>query len=458
MSTDSNDLHMSLPGTNHKRMHNIVCEKRGEKNIAYAVKILTPAEDDEILGIDNLEELDILSRVVHPNIIHASKIQLLQNGEFAALLPLADRTLSDYHNEKTQIKLPMLHKIAHALNFFHQNGILHLDVKEDNVVVIAGNPYLIDFGLSCYINSKKVKLLSERISPAYRPPDVFATAEYSSASDVWSFGVMMLNMLSAKTPWVLDINPVLFKVKTIPEIITLHLLDPTFISSKLQNVSPIYREKAIQLLLKIFNPDPSTRPTMASILIDPLFADFTTSISTPRTIIPEFKEPKEYNPYHRDIVKLLVSWATTIYPNFPVKTLFLAIDLYNRMASTKDHENTSLIAAACLFMAGKLVAIYKEGYDINLPKFVEQVQKLVPEITASAILEAEKSIIVDLKAILYVSRYYDVCETKEELLHYFFSIIMSKDVTLYNKQQLPPPKDTRYIDGITIQEFLTPTS
>ena len=43
MSTDSNDLHMSLPGTNHKRMHNIVCEKRGEKNIAYAVKILTPA-------------------------------------------------------------------------------------------------------------------------------------------------------------------------------------------------------------------------------------------------------------------------------------------------------------------------------------------------------------------------------------------------------------------------------
>lgn len=410
----------------------------------FAFKYILPDASYKTIGLDSLNEIDILTRVNHPHIIHAPKIVTSHNCEIdgiAVILPLADRTLHDILKDvraTTETKLPILYKLATAVEFLHRSGILHLDIKSTNVVLQdlnANHPYLIDFGLSMVVDNAAVGRYnrSTLVTIDHRAPEILAGGRiYNAAVDVWAFGIMMLYILGGQNIFngvdFSTITPVAFS-----GIVAQTFSNQTIIEKLLSNVREKYRAKCIDLISRILSLNPILRPTAKEICDHPLFDEFRQPIDGTLTIPPIYHD---YAPDHRDILKLLIHWARDLYAESRVELLFLAVDLYNRMGSyfkNKTDIQRLTLAATCLWMAAKLI----HDKFIPLDVYVVALAKMVPNITADNILETEIEIVHTLEGVLNVSQLYRTCTNGDELDLSFQHIVLSKDSTLYARVDLP---------------------
>lgn len=187
----------------------VPCTKlRISMGVIFALKYVRKTEGYQDVGLEELNEIDILSRVHHPHIIHATQILTRRNcqiSNLAIVLPLADDTLSGFtavsriRNTTTEDKLPILYKLATALEFLHQANILYLDIKTTNVVLRGDHPYFIDFGTSRVVPDINTGFISTQqlVTINYRAPELFnKIIIYTATADIWSFGIMMLHVLS----------------------------------------------------------------------------------------------------------------------------------------------------------------------------------------------------------------------------------------------------------------------
>ena len=96
--------------------------------------------------------------------------------------------------------LPNLKKIARqvleALAFVHSLGIIHCDVKPENIVIRSYSRCevkLIDFGSSCFATDRPTTYIQSR---SYRAPEVILGLDYDGRIDVWSLGCVLAEMLT----------------------------------------------------------------------------------------------------------------------------------------------------------------------------------------------------------------------------------------------------------------------
>lgn len=446
--------------------YGLVFEVENNEGDLYAFKYVKDRTDDFFLGIENLIELDILSRIVHPNIIH--QIEIITDAEcekldgIAIILPLADRTLADIKRETTDFKLPFLYKTAEALKFLHDNNILHLDIKDKNVVLQGKNSLLIDFGLSLIVDNIITGEFDslQRVTIDHRPPELLSGSRiYNAAIDVWSFGIMMLTVLSG-LPSVYDVN---WDTITDEQLVyhTIQIFsDPNNLDHYLKPVREKYRQLCKNLLSKILVIDPTKRITMKEIVADPLFAVYRET-NGGELIEPHI--PYDYADDYRNILKLIVHWANEIYPNERAELLFLAIDLYSRLSSffkNKQSHDRMILGSTCLFMASKMVPINNLIY---LDHYVPKINMMVSNITASNILDMEKEIIHLQNGILHINKLYQTAINANQLIQTFKFVIMSYDSTLYAKLDISawlnivndelPIESTKNDKNITINEI-----
>lgn len=434
----------------------------------FAFKYILPDESYTTFGLDSLNEVDILSRVQHPYIIHSAKIITSKNCQIdgmAIVLPLADRTLYDIIKDPmmtTENKLPLLYKLATALEFLHRSQILHLDIKSTNVVLQGDTPYFIDFGLSMVVDNASIGKYdhSTRVTIDHRAPEILSGGRiYNSAVDVWAFGIMLLYILSGRGIFNVDfatITPENFYYIVVNMFANpKETLDPL-----LSGVRPQYRDLCVDLLSKILQLDPTIRLTAAQICNHPLFDEF-------RQPVDGYLEnpPIHYNypTDHRDILKLMIHWGKTLYPTSRAELLFLAVDLFNRMDTFyKDREpiNRMSLAATCLWLAAKLT----NSISIPLDVYVPQLTKMVPNITSDMILNDEIEIVSSLSGILNVSNLYFACSNADELIFTFTHVILDRDSTLYARTDIPGwiqtmkgfiPNPIHKDKNITITELLS---
>jgi serine/threonine protein kinase len=192
-------------------------------------------------------EAEILGRLRHPNIAQVYDAGTHDEGEGAqpyfAMELVRGRRLLQYCAAKdlsTRLRLEIFAKVCDAVQFAHHKGVIHRDLKPDNVLVDDfGEPKILDFGVARATDSDiQATTLQTDIGQLigtvpYMSPEQVAgdPAELDTRSDVYSLGVVLYELLADRLPHDL-------RDKSIPEAVRIiGEQDPTPLSS----ISRIYR-------------------------------------------------------------------------------------------------------------------------------------------------------------------------------------------------------------------------
>ncbi|MEV4132533.1 protein kinase [Dactylosporangium sp. NPDC049742] len=89
-------------------------------------------------------------------------------------------------------------QLASALAAVHERGLVHHDVKPANVMLTAGGPKLVDFGVSAIAGNEPDQLIG---TPAYLAPERIRGVPPSPATDVYALGLVLYRMLTGALPW-----------------------------------------------------------------------------------------------------------------------------------------------------------------------------------------------------------------------------------------------------------------
>ena len=96
--------------------------------------------------------------------------------------------------------LPMFLDILDTVAYLHNNGILHLDIKSNNIMILPdGNIKLIDLGIASRISDASDS--TGFGTPAYMPPEQSEKGQCGKYTDIFSLGIMLFEMLSGILPF-----------------------------------------------------------------------------------------------------------------------------------------------------------------------------------------------------------------------------------------------------------------
>ncbi len=399
------------------------------------------------VGIKNLCEIDILSRFSHPYIIHTEAILTPYTSNHDGvnlLLPVTEKNLcallSDY-SLTTIDKLPYLYQIASALQYLHQNQLLHLDVKALNVGLYYQNDkcfaLLTNMMLAMSSNDKPWDQV--RVTLDHRAPELLNDGPYyyNFAVDVWSYGIMFLYLLTGRGIYPVDFTSIsITELKAVVE----STFTAEYLLTLLSGVDEKYRSLCLDLCQRILVIDPNQRCTMTDIVQHPLFAEITQPLTNKIIKSPYVVD---YGEFHRDILKLMVNYCMKLYGSEHIQGLFIAIDIYKRCSvyyKSKTLNDNFILGLTSLYMAAKLCN-FQPG---TISEFLTDIEIEEYTVTETDIISTEIAILHMTNGILSQSLY-DMCQTRGCIIYLIDEVLLSRDTKLYS--QITPEKLKPYNDG-----------
>jgi PAS domain S-box-containing protein len=238
-------------------------------NHPIAVKVFRPNQGSatmEDLARFSLEGVSAV-RVNHPN-----AVAILDSGVSSESIPFLVMELLNGHSlaeeiyQKGRLSLARSIEIAipicHVLSKAHAMGIVHRDVKPENIFLHSTEDCeivkVVDFGIAKLIDKQtdpKVRNLTEAGTvlgtPAYLSPERLTNRKYDGRSDVYSLGIVMYEMLTGQVPFDPDFH-------SLAEVMIMHIKEPPPPPRKLNHDIP---EAVETLILRSLAKDPNDRPT-----------------------------------------------------------------------------------------------------------------------------------------------------------------------------------------------------
>ncbi len=155
-----------------------------------------------------LREAEALRQLNHPNIVEMLAAYETEDGAIIVMEYVAGGSLRDLLQKQPQLPLfqalNIALELADALSRTHHLDIIHRDLKPDNVLLAAnGAPRLTDFGIA-HMTQSETRLTQEGVlmgTAAYLSPEAFQGRVLDGRSDIWSFGVMLYEMLAGQLPF-----------------------------------------------------------------------------------------------------------------------------------------------------------------------------------------------------------------------------------------------------------------
>ncbi len=129
--------------------------------------------------------------------------------------------------------------IAEGLKYIHSKGIIHNDIKLENIIIenVSNIPKIIDFGLACNMKSDRDYCKSRSGSPNYIPPEALIIPHKRyTASDMWALGIVLYVGAMGFYPYTdLDKNLLFKKIKTNkpPKLLTTNITLNTIVNNLL---------------------------------------------------------------------------------------------------------------------------------------------------------------------------------------------------------------------------------
>lgn len=188
-------------------------------NREVAIKIILPEHANHPDFIRRFEtEAQLVARLEHPHIVPLYDYWRDPSGAYLVMRYLRGGSVReaielDGRWEPVRVAL-MVSQIASALTFAHQNGVVHRDLKSDNILLDEhDNAYLSDFGIAKDLGGS-VNLTKDAIlgTPAYLAPEQIRGDIASAQSDIYALGILAYESLAGSKPFY-DATPatVLFK-------------------------------------------------------------------------------------------------------------------------------------------------------------------------------------------------------------------------------------------------------
>jgi p21-activated kinase 1 len=172
-----------------------------QKGTKMAVKVMGISADTKLDMMEN--EIFMMTQCHHKNLVNYYDSYATEKAVWIAMEYVSGGKLTDLLNEEyTETEIAaILKETLHALDFLHKRGLIHRDVKSDNILITrTGEIKLADFGFTCMLDEKRPKRRSVVGTPYWMAPEVVRAQEYDSLIDVWSLGVMALEMANGEVP------------------------------------------------------------------------------------------------------------------------------------------------------------------------------------------------------------------------------------------------------------------
>jgi len=142
----------------------------------------------------------------HPNIVTIYEIGEFQGRPFFAMKLVEGPTLRDYcatHDFTIDDLIALAIQICEGLGKAHAAGVVHRDIKPTNIMIDAdGRPVLLDFGLATVRGVEKLTRTGSTMGTVgYMSPEQVLAKKVDARSDLFSFGVVLYEMITARQPF-----------------------------------------------------------------------------------------------------------------------------------------------------------------------------------------------------------------------------------------------------------------
>ncbi|ETW35290.1 CAMK/CAMK1 protein kinase [Plasmodium falciparum Tanzania (2000708)] len=177
-------------------------------NILYGNRVVVKEVDKSKVKESNVyTEIEVLRKVMHKYIIKLISAYEQEGFVYLVLEYLKGGELFEYLNNNgpytEQVAKKAMKRVLIALEALHSNGVVHRDLKMENLMLENPNDpsslKIIDFGLASFLNSPSMNMRCG--SPGYVAPEILKCASYGTKVDIFSLGVILFNILCGYPPF-----------------------------------------------------------------------------------------------------------------------------------------------------------------------------------------------------------------------------------------------------------------
>lgn len=233
-----------------------------------ALKVIKRGMDTDAIVSRFRYEQQILSSLEHPNIARFLNGGITKdNLPFYAMEFVEGEFIDDYCKNRdlgVDERLKLFRKVCEAVQFAHQNLIIHRDIKPKNILVTkVGIPMLLDFGIGKIITpdssgEEGTATQFGMMTPDFASPEQIRGTKIGTPSDIYSLGVVLFQLLTGEKPFRIKSNSQIEMQRAVLETAP---TKPSSVKNSKANVpNPEFLDKDIDnIILKAIRKEPKDR-------------------------------------------------------------------------------------------------------------------------------------------------------------------------------------------------------
>ncbi|MFP4456190.1 MAG: protein kinase domain-containing protein [Clostridia bacterium] len=254
INTILNDRYLILEKIGSGGMATVYKAKDTMLDRIVAVKVLHPSHLDDEDSIRKFRrEARAAGSLSHYNIVGVFDVGLHEDIHYIVMELAEGKTLKDYINENGKLSeeeaIKLTLQICDALSHAHKNGVIHRDIKPQNIILNKdNNAKVADFGIARAVTTDTLTKTEDIYgSVRYFSPEQASGENVDHRTDMYSLGIVLFEMLSGRLPYKGE-SPIEWALKHINE-------KPTPIKEILPNID----ENLANIVMKTLEKDPKNR-------------------------------------------------------------------------------------------------------------------------------------------------------------------------------------------------------